>query len=118
LLSVYSNIYDVTVKDPGYLNVITVEPGAAGGVVIGLANVGSGNFLLKALAGSITSVSPGNNVADIVAAHVDLKVTGETSTIGTSETSQLDINGSTLTPLIFPRQSAHSLAVSVRIFFS
>ena len=86
------------------LNVTTADSNAfiedtAGGVVIGLANVGSGNFLLKALAGSITSVSPGNNVADIVAAHVDLKVTGETSTIGTSETSQLDINGSTLTLL-------------------
>ena len=86
------------------LNVTTAGSNAfiedtEGGVVIGLANVGSGNFLLKALAGSITSVSPGNNVADIVAAHVDLKVTGETSTIGTSETSQLDINGSTLTLL-------------------
>jgi hypothetical protein len=34
LLSVYSNIYDVTVKDPEPLNVITVEPGAAGGAVI------------------------------------------------------------------------------------
>ncbi len=73
-----------------------------GGVVIGLANLGLGNLHLKALAGSITAAAPGNGVADIVAAHVDLKVTNAmstTSTIGSGETSQLDIDGSTLTLL-------------------
>jgi hypothetical protein len=33
LLSVYSNIYGNTEKHPEPLNVITVEPGAAAGVV-------------------------------------------------------------------------------------
>lgn len=86
------------------LNVQTANSNAfiddtAGGVVIGLANTGLGNFQLKAIAGGITSVSPGSGVADIVAAHINLKVTGAASKIGTGETSQLDIDGSTLTLL-------------------
>jgi len=69
----------------------------AGGVVIGTANTGTGDLYLKAIAGGITSVSPGNNIADIVAAHVDLKVTGATSRIGIGESTQLDINATSLT---------------------
>jgi hypothetical protein len=70
-----------------------------GGVVIGLADLGLGNLYLQALAGSITSSSPGDGIADIVAAHIDLKVTGIASRIGLGEGSQLEIDGSTLTVL-------------------
>jgi|GEM_PF-5898647 len=69
----------------------------SGGAVIGLANTGAGNFHLTARSGSITAANQSNSVADIVAGLVDLKVTGETSTIGSSEASQFEIQGSTLT---------------------
>ena len=69
----------------------------AGGLLVGTVDTGLGNLYLKALSGGITAANSGNGVADIVAAHVDLKVTGAASTIGTGEGSELDLNGSTLT---------------------
>ncbi len=69
----------------------------AGGLVIGAVDTGSGDFHLEAIGGSITAFAPGNGVAEIIAAHVDLKVTGAASKIGTAQAAQLEIKGSTLT---------------------
>ena len=69
---------------------------AIGDIVVGNVQLGSGDLHLKALAGSITAAAAGNGVADIVAAHVDLAVTGQASRIGGGEGRELEFNANTL----------------------
>lgn len=71
----------------------------AGGMVIGTANVGLGGFFVKAVSGSITAAKGGDGVADIVASHVNLHVTGATSHIGGGESSQVEFDSNTVLAL-------------------
>jgi len=64
----------------------------AGGVAVGLVDAGEGDVTLTALDGSITDADGNNTAEDLIAATLNLVVTGPASNIGNSGTNLLDID--------------------------
>lgn len=66
-----------------------------GGVAVGLVTAGIGDVVLRAEDGSITSQTV-DGAADIVGSNVDLAVTGNARTIGTSAASRVELDATVL----------------------